>query len=57
MASTQMMYVIQEARLKKRTGLVKCRHVDVKSFHESMVRNRQPEQFATPKSGPGPTCA
>lgn len=46
-----MMCVIQEARLKKLPGLVKCRHVDVKSFHESVVRNRQPEQLATPKSG------
>lgn len=51
MASTQMMCAIQEARLKKLPGLVKCRHEDVKSFHESVVRNRQPEQFATPKSG------
>ena len=46
-----MMCAIQKARLKKLPGLVKCRHEDVKSFQESVVRNRQPEQFTTPKSG------
>lgn len=48
-----MMLAIQEARLKRLElpGLVKCHYADVKSFHESVVRNRQPEQFATPKSG------
>lgn len=46
-----MMCAIQKARLKKFPSLVKCRHEDVKSFHESVVRNRQPKQFATPKSG------
>ena len=46
-----MMCAIQEARLKKLPGLVKCRYENVKSFHESAVRNRQPEQFATTKSG------
>lgn len=51
MASTQMMCAIQKARLKKLPGLVMCRHVDVKSVHESVVRNRRPEQFAVPKSG------
>jgi hypothetical protein len=45
------MCAIQDARLKKLPGLVKCRYEDVKSFHESVVRNRQPEQFATPKLG------
>lgn len=51
MASTHMMCAIQKALLKKLQGLVKYRHEGVKSFHESVVRNRQPEQFATPKSG------
>ena len=51
MASTQMMCAIQKARLKKLPGLVKCRHEDVRSFHESVVRNRQPEQCATSKFG------
>ena len=51
MASTHMMCAIQEARLKKLLGLVKCRYEDVKSFHESVMRNRKPKQFAAPKSG------
>ncbi len=45
------MCAMQEARLEKLPGLVKCRYEDVTSFHESVVRNRQPEQFATPKPG------
>jgi hypothetical protein len=51
MASTQMMCAIQEAHLKKTPDLVKCRHKGVMNCHKSVIHNRQPEQFATPKSG------